>query len=240
VNILDILIVGGLALAIRKGYKKGVITSLFSLLGYLTGLLAAVLFSEVLAKVVDRSFNVTGKMIPWFSESSTIPAGVAEASIRELPLEQAEEAFLAMPLPESLQAPFLELIQDIAELPTTHGIETLGEGIAYLLSAFIITALCFIFLYVVVSRFLGKTIPSLFKKASPGPVNTLDHLGGALLGLLGGIISVGIMVAMLIPVAAIGAVKGTQSAGLLLIITRLFNDSFLVSKLSGIVISLIS
>lgn len=60
-NLLDLLLSAGLLLAIFRGYRKGMLVSFFNFLGYVVGFVSALLFSEVLAKVIDRSFGITKK-----------------------------------------------------------------------------------------------------------------------------------------------------------------------------------
>ncbi|ADG83814.1 CvpA family protein [Thermincola potens] len=238
-NLLDLLLSAGLLLAIFRGYRKGMLVSFFNFLGYVVGFVSALLFSEVLAKVIDRSFGITKKMMPWLLDNASLPATVNKTRIADIPFEKAQDLAANLSVPETFRDAFIDYLGQIAEMPATKNIHTLGDALGYLMAMFLLTAICFAFIYFLVSRFLGKTIPGWFKKTSPAPVTFLDHLGGAVLGLLTGIIGLMITIGMLIPLAAAGAIKGTDT-GLLGRMAEIINSSVFMTTFSDTVISFLS
>lgn len=239
-NFLDILILIGLAWAVIRGYRKGVVVSLFKLLGYLAGLATGYIFSEVLAKILDRSFGLTKAMMPWLVKTVTLPASTSNVNIADIQFEKAQELIDNLPLPNNFKDMFMQYINELAQFPAAHGINKLGEALVYIISNFLLSAICFMVVYVLVSHVIAVTIPKWIKKVSPAPVKFTDHLGGAVLGLAGGLISLAITVAMLLPVAAAGALEGNTKATFIGKVAFLFNNSVIVDKLSKLVIGLVS
>ena len=65
--IIDIFFVLLLLLACFKGYSKGFIVALFSIVGFIAGLAAALKLSAYAAEKLSGSFNASGKWLPFVS-----------------------------------------------------------------------------------------------------------------------------------------------------------------------------
>lgn len=65
--IIDIFFVLLLLLACFKGYSKGFIVALFSIIGFIAGLAAALKLSAYAAEKLSGSFNASGKWLPFVS-----------------------------------------------------------------------------------------------------------------------------------------------------------------------------
>ena len=65
--LIDTLLAFLLVVAIYKGYTKGLIIAVFSLLALIIGLTAAVKFSEIVANYLGSSVNVSEKWLPFIS-----------------------------------------------------------------------------------------------------------------------------------------------------------------------------
>jgi membrane protein required for colicin V production len=65
--IIDITFAILLALACFKGYKKGLVVALFSFIGLMIGLAAALKLSAVVADHLKNSVNVSAKWLPFLS-----------------------------------------------------------------------------------------------------------------------------------------------------------------------------
>ncbi len=65
--IIDIFFVLLLLLACFKGYSKGLIVALFSIIGFIAGLAAALKLSAYAAEKLSGSFNTSGKWLPFVS-----------------------------------------------------------------------------------------------------------------------------------------------------------------------------
>ncbi len=65
--IIDIFFVLLLLMACFKGYSKGLIVALFSIIGFIAGLAAALKLSAYAAEKLSGSFNASGKWLPFVS-----------------------------------------------------------------------------------------------------------------------------------------------------------------------------
>ena len=65
--ILDIIIIVILVLAIIKGFRKGLIVALFSVIAFIIGLAAAMKLSVVVAGYVGQAVNISDKWLPIIS-----------------------------------------------------------------------------------------------------------------------------------------------------------------------------
>ena len=65
--IIDIFFMLLLLLACFKGYSKGLIVALFSIIGFIAGLAAALKLSAYAAEKLSGSFNTSGKWLPFVS-----------------------------------------------------------------------------------------------------------------------------------------------------------------------------
>jgi membrane protein required for colicin V production len=63
-NYLDIILILPLLYGAWKGYKKGLIIELFTLLALLVGLYAAINFSDYMVEILKDNLEMTGKYVP--------------------------------------------------------------------------------------------------------------------------------------------------------------------------------
>jgi len=210
-NVIDYLILAALAYAAYTGYKKGLAAGLARLAGYFFGLAAAYIFSTPLARWLDKSFELVKKLTPWFTEQLALPAATRSAGIASIPFEKAEKIISDYNLPDTFKTIMLNYVDEVAQMPATLGIKTMGEAVAYLVGNFVLTALIFFFIYGVTAWVIGKVVPGHMKKAAPGPVNLIDNLAGAALRLAGTAISIAVTLSVLMPVFSIGLIKSRGS-----------------------------
>ncbi len=64
---IDIILAIILLIAIIKGYQKGFIIAIFSIIAYIIGLAAALKLSATLAGYLQKSMNISGKWLPFIS-----------------------------------------------------------------------------------------------------------------------------------------------------------------------------
>ncbi|RYF89068.1 MAG: CvpA family protein [Chitinophagaceae bacterium] len=64
---IDIIFVILLLMAIFKGYSKGLIVALFSIIGFIAGLAAALKLSAYVSERLSTGLNTTGKWLPFVS-----------------------------------------------------------------------------------------------------------------------------------------------------------------------------
>jgi membrane protein required for colicin V production len=63
-NFLDIILIIPIAFGAWKGFKKGLIIELFTLLALLVGIYSAIHFSDYMVEVVESNFNTQAKYTP--------------------------------------------------------------------------------------------------------------------------------------------------------------------------------
>ena len=64
---IDIIFAVILLVAIFKGYRKGFIIAIFSIIAYIIGLAAALKLSATVAEYLQKSMDITGKWLPFVS-----------------------------------------------------------------------------------------------------------------------------------------------------------------------------
>lgn len=65
--IIDVIFAILIVLACIKGYSKGLIIALFSIIGFIVGIAAALKLSSVVADKLASTINVSGKWLPFLS-----------------------------------------------------------------------------------------------------------------------------------------------------------------------------
>jgi membrane protein required for colicin V production len=65
--LIDIIFGTLMVIALVKGYKKGLIIALFSIVAYIIGLAAAIKLSTFVAGILENHFTTTGKWLPFIS-----------------------------------------------------------------------------------------------------------------------------------------------------------------------------
>lgn len=224
-NLLDIIFLLILAWAVYRGYKRGMVGTLSTLAGYVLGLIGTAIFYWPLQIFLSRQLHLADKISPWVVDSLAIPA--ASQKINNLAIDTAIAMINQKDVPDGIKEILIKGIQDFANLPASKGITTLGQGIGYIISDFIVSSLSFIILAVIFSVFFRIIIPKMFKAAAPKPVTSVDKLGGAVFGLAGGLLSVGVVVIVLIPLASMGALKGNASP-----LANQMQTSFMVNEVT--------
>jgi membrane protein required for colicin V production len=66
-NVLDIILFIPIAIGAWKGFRKGLIIELFTLLALLVGIYSAIHFSDYMADVIHNNFNYNGEHTPIIS-----------------------------------------------------------------------------------------------------------------------------------------------------------------------------
>lgn len=186
-NWLDIIIALIIVWNAWIGLRTGLVGGVARLLATFLGLAAAFNFYKPLADVVNLKWNmvsVIGKWIPGLFSGAGKKAQVSPDPL--LP-------FKGTPGAESLIP---------GSKGALNGLYGLGDSITRLLASGILDILCFILIFLVVSRFV-VLLGSLLGKASRilflGPV---DRLGGVLLGTVKGAVISLVMVALALSVEA--------------------------------------
>jgi uncharacterized membrane protein required for colicin V production len=210
-DLLDGLFLLILFFTAYKGYKKGFFATVSTVIGYVVAIIGTFVFYQPLAAYLGSELGLTKIVSPWVLEKLTLPAAAFQTQITEIAFDKAAAIINQQQLPEVFKKSMLEYVKDISSLPINYGINNLGDGIAFTISNFFITALSFFLLYGFLSLIFRAIIPKVFKTVSPKPIAFLDKLGGAVFGTCGGILSVAALVMILTPLASMGAMKGNSS-----------------------------
>ncbi|MCL6477923.1 MAG: CvpA family protein [Peptococcaceae bacterium] len=167
-NWLDIVILIIIAWYAWAGLRSGLVYSLARLLGVLIGLAAAFNFYRPLADTVNLKWDLVSTIKKWIPVSFLGPEG-------------------------GLSGPGGQLL---APKGSFYGMQSLGESVSRLLASGMLDILCFIVIFLVVSKavvILGSLIGKAAKMFLLGPV---DRAGGLLLGAAKGCIIAGALVAL--------------------------------------------
>ncbi|MFZ5631957.1 MAG: CvpA family protein [Bacillota bacterium] len=182
-NWLDIVILIIVAWYAWIGLRSGLIGGLAGLLGVLIGLAAAFNFYRPLADTANLKWNLVSTIGKWIPVSAFGPRGSLPGS-----------------------GDLLHPLKGVS----FYGIQSLGESVSRLLASGILDIICFIVIFLVVSRvvvILGVLIGKVAKMFFLGPV---DRAGGMLLGTAKGCIIAGVAVALMaalqLPAALISGV----------------------------------
>jgi hypothetical protein len=237
-NIVDLIILALLGLAFYRGYNKGLMASIAGLVGHLAGLVTAYILSTPAARMLDRSFNLVKGFIPWFHEQLALPAAAKAVTISKIPFDQAEKLISDYDLPAIFKDIMLSYMDEVAQMPVTHGINTLGEAVAYLVGNFILTSIAFLLIFGITSLIIGKGIPRLLKKASPAPVTLFDRFAGAGLRMTGAAVSIAVTFGVVMPVFSIGLLK--ERGSILSAFAVLIQNSKIANIFTQAVIQVIS
>ncbi len=186
--ILDLAVVGILALTIVVGYKKGFVKSLMGLASGILALVIAFLFSPALARVVDDSLV-----------RPAVVSAVEEKIVSVDPSEGNLWDFLAN-APEELKSFFASIGVDLSQLDSYLPPETepsdsssalteVSEALAAPLSNMISTVIAFIVIYLgalIILKIVSAMLDGLFKL----PVLRIPNkLLGAGIGAITGVIT---------------------------------------------------
>lgn len=103
-------------------------------------------------------------MMPWLLDNASLPATVNKTRIADIPFEKAQDLAANLSVPETFRDAFIDYLGQIAEMPATKNIHTLGDALGYLMAMFLLTAICFAFIYFWFRVSLVKPFPVGSKK----------------------------------------------------------------------------
>ena len=200
--IWDIIIVVILAVCVWLAYRKGLIKTLFDLLGTVIAFLGALAFNGMVGNWIDTTFvrtPVRNMVLSTLADTPVLKyedalAGIdVAAKIRKMP--EALKGLL-----ESVGVSTEEIIGKVgsASATTTEAKNQLIDSIAAPISATISTAIAFIVLFVVlliVCMVASKLLSALFNLLPVG--RQLNRIGGGAIGLVQGVLIVLVVTAVI-------------------------------------------
>lgn len=124
-NLLDILFLAVLAWAAWKGYRKGVIATLSSVVGYVAGFTGLLLFYQPLRSILSRDLRLGEKLTPWVAEKLALPASSFQTKIGDMAMDKAIEMINQQDLPAVFKEIMTGYVRNFEKLPANGGINTL-------------------------------------------------------------------------------------------------------------------
>lgn len=177
-NWMDILILVIIGWYAWVGLRTGLLAGLAKLLGAFLGLAAAFNFYRPLSDAVNLKWGLVSTLGKWIPVS--LPGGANSLPGTEVQLPGLNGSY--------------------------HGVRLLGDSVSRLLASGILDILCFIIIFLVVSKavvILGLLCGKMARLLFMGPI---DRAGGILLGAAKGVVISGILVALTVALQVPAAV----------------------------------
>ncbi|WP_418791226.1 CvpA family protein [Phosphitispora sp. TUW77] len=225
-NILDIIFILFLAYCAYRGYQKGLFAAVSRVASYVIAVIGAMMLYQPLALFLGNEMRFREVLSPWVADKMAIPAASFQTEISDVAFDQAKNLLETYQLPEVFNNIMMDLIGKISEAPAAVGLNTLGESITYSVSGFILNALSFVLIYTMLSVLFRIIIPKLFTGVNPRPITFIDKIGGSVLNIGGGIITIGTIVILFTPLASMAAMKSNQNQ-----LTELMSSSIAVNTI---------
>jgi uncharacterized membrane protein required for colicin V production len=201
-NWVDYAIVTIIALFGLKGYIRGLVNTIFSLAGYLLGIICAYVFSSRLAFLAMEKTGIgeaigkrIEKALPAISQLPAISFGEAQSSLEFIESNpQINEAISESPFLKQLVA----ITNSAADTGTAYqdNIVSINDMLAFT----IVKVLAIVAIFIVVKLLvvlIGKVLTSVLNYS--GIMNTANRTGGMALGLAAGMIVTYLVFAVVIP-----------------------------------------
>lgn len=188
-DLISIVFIAVIILFIIIGIIKGFAASVIDFLGQIIILILAYLLTNVLTPIVANISIFTNFKSSIYNALLDFNPLFGELFYKDNP-EAINQAVQSLKIP-SIISPFIS--NEIIKIIPNEGI-IIGEAISSLLIQIICSIICFALLYLVL-RLTLVLIKKLFKSiiSNIKPINKIDRLLGAVLGLFIGIISVNII-----------------------------------------------
>lgn len=197
-NIIDLAVVGVLALFALAGYYRGFLTTLFNLGAYLLSVLVAFLFMPLAADRIKSSESLYNMML-YYTEGSEYIANAeyVRSNISSLSAAELSDILSTAKLPYPMGK---EIAQNIAEEAfAEQGIVTLGDYFNQTIVCVFINILMFLLVFSIVRAILAFVINGLDYAWTFPVLRSGDSLLGLGLGLLRGMFAL-FLLFMLLPI----------------------------------------
>lgn len=207
-NLLDYVIAAALLFFGYRGFNKGAFATLSSFVGKLISLAGAYMFREDLMKLLNEKINLSQKVTPLVSQWVSIPTEAVSKAVSQKAVDSTTGQLTQLELPEFIKKPILEQVNHILIEPVSQGINNMGQGLVSAVTSFLLNAISFVLIFVILAFAFQYLLPAIFKAVRPRSLAFVDRLGGALLGSLIGVIFVVVAVVILSPVTFVAALQG--------------------------------
>lgn|GEM_PF-277139 len=201
-NWVDYVIVGIIALFGLKGYLRGLINTVFSLAGYLIGIICAYVFSSKLALLAmektglgEAIGNRINKILPAISQLPAMSFGEGQSALEFLEKNpQLNTAISESPFLKQLMA----ITNSAADTGTAYSdnVVTLNDMITFTIMKVLALVVIFIVVKLLVVL-IGKILTSVLNISTI--MGTANRTGGMALGLAAGFIVTYLVFAVVIP-----------------------------------------
>ena len=198
-NLIDLAVIGILALFALAGYYRGFLTTLFNLGAYIVSAVLALIFMPLAANGIKSSESLYNMML-YYTEGSEyiVNAEYVRANISSLGSTELSEILTTARLPYPMGK---EIASNIAkEAFAGQGIVTLGEYFNQTIVCVFINILMFLLIFSIVRAILAFIINGMDYAWTFPVLRSGDSLLGLCLGVLRGMFAL-FLIFMLLPIA---------------------------------------
>jgi len=197
-NLMDIILLGLLAANVARGFQRGLIMTIASLVSYIAGWWAAIVYNERAALFLLEQEGFVQPLSRWLR--GFLSTRHPEESLSHLVEESLQETWFSLPLPEVVRTWLPEPALSGEIVQQTE--EWLLDRAAFALTQVVVYFLAFVLIFLVVKHLtylMGKLLHGVFQL----PVlNTLNRGGGLLAGLVRGVLMIWILLIIATPFVA--------------------------------------
>lgn len=228
INWVDYLLIVIIALFGFKGYLKGFVNTVFSLLGYILAYIAAVLFSPKLSLFIMNKTTIGTSISDKINEVVPVLSSINTIKISET--RSIAEFFAENPVIKNTLAenPVLERIITITAKASDSSamyaetVTSLNDLIVYSVLKIVALIVLFIFVKMIVV-IIGKIITSVLRTSAV--FGTLNRTAGMAIGFASGIIICYVVFVLLVPVlGALNVIK----------IPEAYTESFIINYVTNL------
>lgn len=182
-NLIDLIIIVVLLIAAIDGIKKGFLKSCFAFLSSIVGLFAAIKYNAVLSQWVETKFSVLEQFESFFSNDFVMPAAISQLNVGTLSLPDIGTYMDKMAFSADMKMELLKYILKLSDRFALTATTTLGEVLNLFLSEMAFKAIIFIAIWFVASK-VAFLLSHILLNAIQGTMSdSLDKVGGVVLGL---------------------------------------------------------
>ncbi len=197
-GLVDLIILGLLAANVIRGFQRGLILTISSMVSYIAGWWAAIVYNEKLAVFLLESEMFMNPLTGWLR--GLLSNRQQEEGLSPLMEESLEESWVSLPLPKVVRnwLPEPEMTGEIVQQTE----EWLLDRAAFALTQVVVYFIAFVLIFLVVKNIIhliGKLLHGVFQL----PVlSALNRSGGLLAGLVRGVFMMWILLIIATPFVA--------------------------------------
>ena len=183
-NWLDVLIAAALVIGAVSGWHRGLIALVLGLAGTFLSFYLAAKFSGTLAQLVETRLHWVSGTASFLATVVPVPTFAAKIRLSSLPAADLLRQLDGFKVPPELKGYLAGFARQVLETPGSAAPTTLADLLFRAMAMAIWTAIAFLAIMSVTAwiiRLISATINYVMRK---GPTGLVNHLGGALAGVL--------------------------------------------------------